>query len=112
MVTTTLAGPPSAYIAPVAPPRQQEQRATRPVEPTASSSGGGSQAASVPDKPKDAPVTFPPAPGLIDLIMRAQDAKDAEREVREEVQDRPSAQSYARASSDPPEAGAAVDAYS
>ncbi|MFN0135236.1 MAG: hypothetical protein ACKVS9_03865 [Phycisphaerae bacterium] len=111
MLTTTLTGPPAAYMAPVAPPRQQEQRATRPVEST-SSSGGGSQAASVPSKPKDTPVTFPPAPGLIDLIMRAQDAKDAEREVRQEVQSSPALESYAQAGADPPSQGASVDAYS
>lgn len=111
MYTTTLTGPPAAYVAPVAPPRQ-EQRATRSIEPASSAGSGDSQTASTPEKPKDAPVTFPPAPGLIDLIMRSQEAKNAEREVREELQSGPPVSQYAQSGADPPSTGASFDAYS
>ncbi len=84
MNTTALTGPQSGYVAHAQPQRETEKRETRPVEPPAESSAQRASADAVEkERRPEQEFVFPPAPGLLSLIMRAESAKQAEREVRD-----------------------------
>lgn len=107
MYTTPLTAPPVGNVAHAQPSRETEKRETRPVEPPADSStqqAGAkpvkqeSQQRQEQDRRPEQEFVFPPAPGLLSLIMRAESARQAEREVRHAMQ----SPSHAVGTLDPP----------